>query len=124
MKLVFVKSSAFRRCPFLTISGLLATLRMDIPVLQVGARGPLERLSVSTSTWKLFLGQLWTGRLRFGELTVLLRLSKRTSSSHCYSEISPPCEPRNRGSARRTSFVGVDLTLALPLYPSDWMIRN
>src|SRR5207247_4349955 len=103
MKLGSVKSSASRQCPFLTISGLLATLRMDIPVLQGGARGPLGRLSVSTNTWKLFLDQPWTGRLLFGELTVLLRLSKRTSSSHCYSEISPPCERKNRRSEEHTS---------------------
>src|SRR6266699_5586178 len=122
MKLGSLKSSASRQCPFLTISGLLATLRMGIPVLQGGVRGPLGRLSVSTSTWKLFLDQLWTGRLLFGELTVLLRLSKRTSSLHCYSEISPPCERKNRRSAQRTSFVGVDLTLALLPCPSDWTI--
>src|SRR5207247_6412556 len=113
MKLGSVKSSASRQCPFLTISGLLVTLRMGIPVLQGGVRGPLGRLSVSTNTWKLFLDQPWTGRLLFGELTVLLRLSERTSSSHCYSEISPPCERKNRGSDQYTDYVGPYSALAL-----------
>src|SRR2546427_2806162 len=124
MKLVSVKSSAFRQCRFLTISRLLATLRMDIPVSQAGETSLLEPLSVSTITWKTFLGQHWTGKLRFGELTILLRFSKRTSSSRCYSEISPPYERRSRRSARRTSFAGVDLALALQPYPSDWTILN
>src|SRR5438270_3120892 len=97
---------------------------MDIPVSQVGMTSPLERVAVSTSTWKLFLVQLWTGRLRFVELTISLKLSNKTSSSRCYSEISPPCERKNRRSAQRTSFVGVDLTLALPPCPRDWTIFN
>src|SRR5437016_3536459 len=117
-------SSAFRQYPFLTISLLLATVRMDIPVSQAGVTSLLERLSASMVTWKLFLVQLWTGRLRFGELTISLKLSNKTSSSRCYSEISPPCERKNRRSAQRTSFVGVDLTLALPPCPRDWTISN
>src|SRR5436853_4276787 len=124
MTLGSVKSSAFRQCPFLTISLLLATVRMGIPVSQAGVTGLLERLSVSMVTWKLFLVQLWTGRLRFGELTISLKLSNKTSSSRCYSEISPPFERKSRRSAQRTSFVGVDLTLALPSCPTDWTSLN
>src|SRR6267143_1705346 len=75
-------------------------------------------------TLKLFLDPVWTGRLRFEELTVLLRLSKRASSSRYCSETSPPCERTSRGSDRRTRFVGVDLAPALQPYPSDWTILN
>src|SRR5207244_13025793 len=98
MKLVSVKSSAFRQYPFLTISLLLATVRMDIPVSQAGVTSLLERLSVSMVTWKLFLVQLWTGRLRFGELTISLRLANKTYSSPCYTDISRPGELKTHRS--------------------------
>src|SRR5437660_12482950 len=97
---------------------------MDIPVSQAGVTSLLERLSVSMVTWKLFLVQLWTGRLRFVELTISLQLSNKTSSSRCYSEISPRCERKNRRSAQLASFVGVDLTLALPPCPTYWTSFN